>query len=224
MDSVSGSKTTTEMQQSKQPSLLARSIRAVMIVSAIMCVFEVAKLALSPSVSAWRSHGVTITFSAGLAGIAIFLTLPKFERASHLATSIEARYRMLFESSPCGAYLISGDGRILDCNLSFCRIFGHSRREELIGRSIDLLFPSGAEQSFSFSLIRSGRALENVEHRLQRKDGSDVWVLHSALSVAHERGVRSANVRGTMADVTVIRQAEGVFLLLVGYVLDVHIS
>jgi len=206
--SVPGSKTIIEMQQSTQAFLMATSMRAVMIVFAIMSIFEVAKMALSPSISVWRSHAVTIMFSAGLAGVAMFITLAKYERARHLATSIEARYRMLFESSPSGAYLISGDGRILDCNLSFCRIFGHSRREELIGRSIDLLFPSGAEQSFYFSLIRSGKALENVEHRLQRKDGSDVWVLHSALSVAHERGVRSANVRGTMADVTVIRQAE----------------
>lgn len=201
------SRTAIRTQQS--PALVARSIRAALMVFAIMSLFEGAKTAISPSIQIWVSHGITILFSSALAGIAVLVMLIRYERANRHTASIEARYRMLFESSPTGAYLISQDGRILDCNLSFCRIFGFSTREELIGQSINRFFPSAAEQSFYFSLLRAGKPIENVEHRLERNDKREVWVLHSAVSVSHKtNGAGRPSIRGTMVDITDKRESE----------------
>jgi diguanylate cyclase (GGDEF)-like protein/PAS domain S-box-containing protein len=173
-----------------------------------MSAFEAVKMAFFPSIHIWPSHGMTILFASGFAGVAVLIMLVKHEQINHRVGSVEARYRLLFECSPTGAYLISSDGRILDCNLSFCRIFGYSKREELIGRSIDRLFPSAAEQSFYFSLLKKGEALENVEHCLQRRDQTEIWVLHSAVRVSHEDAPREPAVRGTMIDITENRRAE----------------
>lgn len=188
---------------------MARSIGAALMAFAIMAIFEMAKTPIFPSVQIWVSHGITILFSSALAGVAVFVMFTRHERANHHTASIEARYRMLFESSPMGAYLISHDGRILDCNLSFCRIFGFSTRGELIGQSINRFFPSAAAQSYYFSLLRAGKPIENVEHRLQRNDKREVWVLHSAVSVSQRTdGDGRPSIRGTMVDITNKRESE----------------
>jgi PAS domain S-box len=53
----------------------------------------------------------------------------------------EARFRTLFESSPDGIFITDPDTlEILDCNAQACEMNGYSR-EELVGRSINLLHP-----------------------------------------------------------------------------------
>jgi len=205
---VPGSKRSSQIQQLTRPTILVRSIHSAGIVFAIMSAFEAVKMAVFPSIHIWPSHGITILFASSLAGVAVLIMLVKQEQINHRAGSVEARYRLLFECSPTGAYLISSDGRVLDCNLSFCRIFGYSKREELIGRSIDRLFPSAAEHSFYLSLLKAGEALENVEHCLQRRDQTQIWVLHSAVRVSHEDTSGMPAVRGTMIDITEKRRAE----------------
>ena len=44
----------------------------------------------------------------------------------------ERRYRTLFERNLAGVYRSTLDGRILDCNESFARIFGYASREEVL--------------------------------------------------------------------------------------------
>ena len=44
----------------------------------------------------------------------------------------EKRYRTLFERNLAGVYRSTLDGRILDCNESFARIFGYTSREEML--------------------------------------------------------------------------------------------
>ena len=44
----------------------------------------------------------------------------------------EKRYRALFERNLAGVYRSTLEGRILDCNESFARIFGYASREEVL--------------------------------------------------------------------------------------------
>src|SRR6185312_8442021 len=100
-----------------------------LITVSLVFIFEIARMVLLPSLRAWAYHGIAILFSSAIGGFATFKRFGEHERANSLVSSIEDRYRLLFECSPTGAYLISEDGRFLDCNLSFCRIFGYTKRE-----------------------------------------------------------------------------------------------
>lgn len=191
-----------------QPKLVDCAARTTLTVLAVMFIFEALKIVFFPTIQTWASHGLTILFSSSAAGLAVFVMSARSKHALDHAIASESRYQMLFECSPTGAYLISEDGHILDCNLSFCRLFGYSAREELVGKSIDRLLPSGAEGSLFLALLRTGTPIENMEHRFQRKDGRDVWVLHSAVSFSRRGGSGGPAARGTMVDITERRQSE----------------
>ena len=200
--------TTHDKMPPARTAVVARAVPTALIAVSLVFIFEIARMVLLPSLRAWAYHGIAILFSSAIGGFATFRRFGERERTNSLASSIEDRYRLLFECSPTGAYLISEDGRFLDCNLSFCRIFGYTKREELIGGSIDRLFPSAVERAFQTSLLRSEGSFTNLEQRLHRRDGSEVWVLHSAVNVPQLGSTVQRSIRGTMIDITEKREAE----------------
>ena len=117
-------------------SLRIRVLRAAILTFGIMFVFEVAKQALPAGTTIWTSHAVTILFTTLLAAALSFTVLRKGEQLHSDLLSSEKRHRLLFETSLAGLYRTTLDGRILDCNAAFCRIFGYASREEVLGRSV----------------------------------------------------------------------------------------
>lgn len=104
------------------------------------------------------------------------------------AETTEGRYRRLFDRNLAGVYRTSIDGRILDCNEEFARIFGYGSREEAIGQSALELYWDAADRSNLVAQARTRGSFSNVEVRFRRKDGSPVWVLKSELLVRDEHG------------------------------------
>ncbi|HEY3124011.1 MAG TPA: PAS domain S-box protein, partial [Thermoanaerobaculia bacterium] len=66
----------------------------------------------------------------GVIGVATNVTRQR--RAERAADQSEMRYRLLFEGNLAGVYRTTEDGRTLDCNESFARIFGYRSREEAL--------------------------------------------------------------------------------------------
>src|SRR6185437_12458770 len=54
------------------------------------------------------------------------------KRAEKALRDSETRYRLLFERNPAGVYRCTVDGKLLDVNDAFARIFGYSSRDELL--------------------------------------------------------------------------------------------
>lgn len=87
-------------------------------------------------------------------------------------------YRLAFEHAPVGMVL-SRQRMMVDCNVRLCEMFG-ATRDELVGRSFALLYPSVAEyerigQRMLPILNASGRY---ADHRMMRRVGG----LHGALA------------------------------------------
>ena len=119
----------------------------------------------------------------------------------------EDRYRLLFEKSLTGAYRTTLAGTILDCNVSFCRIFGYTSREELIGRPISAGYFSTADRVRFIEELVGDKSVTNFEQRLRRQDDSVVWVLNSAILLTSDDGTESV-IKGTVTDVSDLRKAE----------------
>ncbi len=92
----------------------------------------------------------------------------------------EARFRTLFESSPNGIFITDPETlEILDCNTQACRMNGYAR-EELVGRSINLLHPEevraqtkgGPEGRARFVEQLRAKGVITVESVHVRKDGT----------------------------------------------------
>ena len=101
-------------------------------------------------------------------------------------------FRTMFENAPVGmAIAATSDRRLLRVNQKLCEITGFTPDELLAMTALDLTWPedrAGDDALFRRD-IASGAAQEQNEKRLQRKDGSSVWVqLHSAF-MRDEHGV-----------------------------------
>jgi diguanylate cyclase (GGDEF)-like protein/PAS domain S-box-containing protein len=119
----------------------------------------------------------------------------------------EKRYRMLFERNLAGVYRSTLDGRILDCNESFARIFGYSSREEVLQQAAWDFYLKPEDREAALARLLERQNLTNYELCLRRKDGSTVWVLESENLTEGPDG-RLSVIEGTTIDITERKRAE----------------
>ncbi len=119
----------------------------------------------------------------------------------------EKRYRQLFERNLAGVYRTTIDGRILDCNDAFARIYSYDSRDEAMQHPVmDFHISPEARQEFIAALQAKGMLLD-FESRGLRKDGSLIWLLENASLVpGEENGL--AEIEGTLIDITERKRAE----------------
>ena len=129
------------------------------------------------------------------------------KRTEEALRSSEELYRVLFERNVAGIGQMSLDGRILDCNGAFARIFGYASRDELLSRRVSDLWFDPAEREALVARIQGEVALSNVELRLRRKDGQAVWVLENLSMVKRGEG-QDPIIEATVVDITERRRAE----------------
>jgi two-component system, cell cycle sensor histidine kinase and response regulator CckA len=96
------------------------------------------------------------------------------------------------------------DGRILECNEAFARIFGYSSRREMLDDSAVSLYERPEERTAFVEKLRNKGALLEHEHRYRRRDGKPVWTLEY---VTYRPGDPPV-LEGTIVDMTKRKEAE----------------
>ena len=119
----------------------------------------------------------------------------------------EKRYRTLFERNLAGVYRSTLEGRILDCNESFARIFGYASREEVLRQAAWDFYVRPEDREAALAKLLERQSLSNYELCLKRKDGSTVWVLESESLIEGPDG-RLSVIEGTAIDITERKRAE----------------
>jgi diguanylate cyclase (GGDEF)-like protein/PAS domain S-box-containing protein len=164
-------------------------------------------MAFFPNTNSWASHSITVFFVTIVATVTSFAVLRREERLRLEMAASEESYKLLFERCLTGAYRATPDGRILDCNVSFCQMFGYTSREQVIDHSTSVGYFSPEDRVRFIQRLQAAKTVTNFEQRLRRRDGSDVWVLNSASLVASENGSGPV-IKGTLTDITELRNAE----------------
>ena len=190
---------------SKPLDMSSRIARSAVVAGCMTGLFEIVNIALKPDIQIWVSHVITILFVAFLVLAVSLWAHSKEQGLRSLVAVTEERYRLLFERSLAGAYRTSLDGRILDCNVAFCLMFGYTTREEVIGQSVEVGYLDPADRDQFIARLQSEKTLTNFEQRLRRADGSTITVLNSATLV--EEGAELF-VRGALTDITELRNVE----------------
>jgi len=119
----------------------------------------------------------------------------------------ERRYRALFERNLAGVYRTTIEGRILDCNESFARIFGYSSREEVLRQAAWDFYIQPEDRQAAVAKLIERQSLTNYELCLRRKDGSLVWVLQNENLTEGPDGLLSV-IEGTIIDISERKRAE----------------
>lgn len=121
-------------------------------------------------------------------------TVTRGARQTELA---EQRYRGLFERNIAGIFR-TRDGRFVDCNPAFARIFGYASPEELMDRPVAELYASSEDRERLIEDLAAGDPVTR-ELRGRRKDGSEVWVL---LHIVEVKGETATFREGMLIDIT----------------------
>ncbi|MCM3876894.1 MAG: PAS domain S-box protein, partial [Thermoanaerobaculia bacterium] len=130
------------------------------------------------------------------------LTLAEKMTAS-LRTS-EERYGRLFEQSLAGIYRTTPEGRILECNEAFARLYGYESRLDLLDHSAVALYESAESREQFLDALRMKGTLAARESRSRRKDGSLFWTLEHASLLPGPPEV----IEGTIVDISERKETE----------------
>ena len=141
----------------------------------------------------------------GVIGVAFDVTEQR--RAEQALRSSEARYRTLFEKNLAGVFRTTLDGRILDCNESFARIFGYSSPAEALHQPALDYYQDPGDRTAFLTRIQERHSISNYEMLARRRDGTPVWVLENATLVEGPDGPHTA-IEGTVIDITERKRAE----------------
>jgi two-component system NtrC family sensor kinase len=119
----------------------------------------------------------------------------------------EEKYRQLFEQVQEGVFVATPEGKLLDCNDAFVRMFGHTR-EELMAMNVDLHLRTSAEQRQAFRReVELHNYVRNFEVTLRRKDGTLLTAVESSFATRDADG-KIERYQGFLLDITEKKRAE----------------
>ena len=154
---------------------------------------------------------------AGPGTTSVFWDLPKFfvafgmimtlfENKTDVASTVARQYQILFENNLAAVYVSTVEGKLLNCNSAFLRMYGFQSKEEALAHPTLALYPDPSEREpFLNDLGRQGQVL-NYECTQRRQDGSVFWILERATIVTDGEG--NSFIEGTAIDITERKQSE----------------
>ncbi|HEY6273654.1 MAG TPA: PAS domain S-box protein [Terriglobales bacterium] len=138
--------------------------------------------------------------------VAFGMILTLFETQTEVATTVARQYQALFEGNMAAVYLTTFEGRTLNCNSAFLKMYGFDSKEEaLTTPAVSLYAEAQRRDAFLEALTQQSEVL-NYECKQRRKDGTVFWILERATFVAGPDGQRM--IEGTAIDITERKQAE----------------
>ena len=110
-------------------------------------------------------------------------------------------WRMLFDQNLAGVFCSTLDGEMLECNLSFARIFGYDSPEEIVRRPGADYYFDPADRERYVEKLRAAGSLRNLELTLRTKNGSAVTILENVAMLPGPLGQPEAML-GAVIDIT----------------------
>ncbi len=131
-------------------------------------------------------------------------------RAERALRVSEQRYRLLFERNLVGVYRCTPEGRILECNEAFARLFGYDSPGDLLSAQSAGWADGTWRPNRSFlDLMAREKAVTNLEIEARHRDGHTIHVLENATLVEGiEQGIKQPVIEGTIIDLTERRALE----------------
>jgi PAS domain S-box-containing protein len=138
--------------------------------------------------------------------VAFGMILTLLENQTAVAKTVARQYQILFENNLTAVYVSTFDGKLLNCNSAFFRMYGFRSKGEALSHSVDLLYSEPSQRkSFLDELDRQGQVV-NYECTQRRKDGTLFWILERAIVISGLNGEHL--IEGTAIDITERKQNE----------------
>jgi diguanylate cyclase (GGDEF)-like protein/PAS domain S-box-containing protein len=122
----------------------------------------------------------------------------------------EKKYRSIFENATEAIFQSTPEGRCLEVNPAFARMFGYGSAEEVIAEVTDVgrqLYADPARREELKRLLEAAGEVRAFEVEARRKDGKKMWVSMNIHIVRDETGA-ARFYEGTFEDITDRKRAE----------------
>ena len=120
--------------------------------------------------------------------------------------SSEERLRNLFENIPLAISLNSNDGKLIDVNPAFWKLFGYSSKQECLSTPVANRWFKIRERERLYDLLRQRNFVQNFETKRYKKDGSEFWGSITTITQIDDEGKRTYLT--TLRDITTEKQRE----------------
>jgi len=116
----------------------------------------------------------------------------------------EEKYRSIFERAAEGIFQCDRRGRLLGVNPAMARMCGYENPEAMLEEVEDIaadLFTRKDLFARCGEILRTQESIEGFEHKIRRRDGSEIWVAMTLWAVRDKTGSISL-YEGIMADIS----------------------
>ena len=141
--------------------------------------------------------------------LSVHTNINKRKRVEEALTENEAKFRSLFENSLVGISIAQPDGRLLQVNQAYARLYGYENPELFLSEVSDttVLFAHPEERKEVIQELHRNGYMEPKEFELIRHDGSHFFALVSACEIRDSEGKLLYN-QATHIDLTERKQVE----------------
>jgi PAS domain S-box-containing protein len=121
----------------------------------------------------------------------------------------EEKYRTIFENSIIGIFRSTPQGRYMEVNPAFARIYGYETPGEMVRAVTDIgkeLYVNPGDRERIKHLLSAFGEVRDYEAENRHRDGHSIWIRINARQVADASG--NVSFEGTIEDITSRKQAE----------------
>lgn len=132
------------------------------------------------------------------------------KRSEEALRESEEKYRSLFENAVEGFFRSTPEGRFLDVNPAFARIFGYKSPEELISTISNIseqYYVHPEDRRRYMEILKAQGTVENFAINARRKDGTSIWISNSTRAILDKSG-NVVCYEGIVEDITDRKQTE----------------
>lgn len=119
----------------------------------------------------------------------------------------EEKYRKFFEADLTADFRTTADGRLLECNDAFVKMFEYDSKEEALSIPVSSLYLSRRDRPKMIRRLKTEKRIELIEVRLLTKKGREIVVIENIFGEFDAKGRLKTTV-GYLFDITNIRNAE----------------
>ncbi len=137
--------------------------------------------------------------------IEIVMNITERKQAEMALQESKEKYRSLFDNAQVGLYWSRiSDGKFLECNNTFAKLFGYDTREECLVDYITLEhYVDLNTRNEMLEEIRVNKKVKNYEIHVTKRDGTPIW-----LSISARMFEKEDRIEGAAIDITMHKEAE----------------
>ena len=122
----------------------------------------------------------------------------------------EQKYRDIFEKSVLGLFKSTPDGKLIDANDAFARMYGYSNAAEILAANLDIsrqLYADPNDRKEVLRILAENGTIENYETQHLKRDRTRFWISITARTIRNKDG-EVVVYDGTYVDITRHKLAE----------------